>query len=66
MIKQKTQQTNWHKCSVVKVISKKNEVLLDILNGKKYKLENGWVVIKDCCNQTHIFPSDLVRKVIVK
>lgn len=66
MKKQTTEKTSWHKCSVVKVISKKNEILLDILNGDKYKLENGWLVIKDCYNKIHHFPSDSVKEFIAK
>ena len=57
---------NWHECRVVKVISKENEVLLDILNGDKYKLENGWLVIKDCYNKVHHFPADSVKEFIAK
>lgn len=66
MKKQTKEQTGWHKCSVVKVISKDNEILLDILNGDKYKLENGWLVIKDCYNQIHHFPSNTVKKFTAK
>ena len=66
MRRQKTEQMNWHECRVVKVISKENEVLLDILNGDKYKLENGWLVIKDCYNKVHHFPADSVKEFIAK
>ena len=66
MKKQTANQTTWHKCSVVKVISQKDEILLDILNGDKYQLENGWLVIKDCYGKKHHFPASLVKKFITK
>lgn len=66
MKKQTTEQARWHKCSIVKVISQKNEILLDILNGDKHKLENGWLVIKDCYNQIHHFPANSVKKFITR
>ncbi len=66
MKKQTIKQASWHKCSIVKVISQKNEILLDILNGDKYRLENGWLVIKDCYNQIHHFPANSVKEFIAK
>lgn len=55
-------KSDWHECSAVKVISKENEILLDILNGDKYKLENGWLVILDCYGRKHHFPSESVKE----
>lgn len=62
----KNKKISWHKCGAVKVISKENEILLDILNGEEYKLENERLVIKDCYNKINYFPSDSVKEFIAK
>lgn len=62
-----SKKTNgWYKCRTAIVISNENKVLLDILNADKYKVENGWLLIKDYYNQIHHFPASSVKKFVAE
>lgn len=62
-----SKQTNgWYKCRTARVISNENKVLLDIINADKYKVENGWLFIKDYFDQIHHFPASSVKEFVAK
>lgn len=62
----KKQTSEWYKCRTAKVISKDNKILLDIMNADRYKVENGWLFIKDCYDKIHHFPANSIKEFISK